>query len=118
MCPYPVEEFNNFLHGPVLSHVEAIDRRGERAPFVRSTFGPGFWVFTEGDLVQQALQSPQRFSSSVVTPLEPDPQYLWIPEMLDPPELNRPGIRGGSLPWKRGSEHGNYRCAAEAAEVP
>lgn len=24
-CPYPVEEFNNYLRGPVLSHVEAID---------------------------------------------------------------------------------------------
>jgi cytochrome P450 len=86
VCPYPVEEFNNFLHGPVLSHVEGIDRLRERAPFIRSTFGPGFWVLTDGDLVQQALQNPQKFSSSVVTPLDPDPQYKWIPEMLDPPE--------------------------------
>ncbi len=86
ICPYPVEEFNNFLHGPALSHVEAIDRLRERAPFIRSTFGPGFWVLTDGDLVQQALQNPQIFSSSVVTPLDPDPQYKWIPEMLDPPE--------------------------------
>jgi len=35
---YPVEEFNNFLHGPVLSHVEAIDALRDRHAFVRSTY--------------------------------------------------------------------------------
>lgn len=85
-CPYPVEEFNNFEHGAVLSHVETIDRLRDRAPFIRSTFGPGFWVLTDGELVQHALQRPDVFSSSVVTPLDPEPQYQWIPEMLDPPE--------------------------------
>lgn len=85
-CPYPVEEFNNNLHGPVLSHVEGIDQLRERAPFIRSSYGPGFWVLTEGNLVQEALQRPDVFSSSVVTVLDPDPQYKWIPEMLDPPE--------------------------------
>ncbi|MCU1345917.1 MAG: cytochrome [Acidimicrobiia bacterium] len=85
-CPYPVEEFNNYLHGPVLSHVETIDRLRDRAPFIRSTFGPGFWVLNDGGLVREALQRPDLFSSSVVTVLDPDPQYKWIPEMLDPPE--------------------------------
>lgn len=81
-----MEEFNNFLHGPVLSHVEAIDRLRDRAPFIRSTFGPGFWVMTDGDAIREAMQHPELFSSSAVTPLDPDPQYMWIPEMLDPPE--------------------------------
>jgi len=31
--------------------------------------------------------------------------------------LIRPGIRGCSLPWKRGWSYGNHRCAAWAAEV-
>jgi len=82
---YPELDFNNYLQGPVLSHVEAIDAlRSHQA--VRSTFGMGFWVLTDGELVRQALHDPGVFSSSVVTPLEPDPPYKWIPEMLDPPE--------------------------------
>jgi cytochrome P450 len=83
----PVLEFNNFLSGPVLSHVEAVDDLRGHGPFVRSTFGPaGFWVFTESEMIRSAFQHPELFSSSVVTPLEADPPYKWIPEMLDPPE--------------------------------
>jgi len=83
---YPVREFNNFLHGPVLSHVEAIDALRDEHAFVRSTYARGFWILVNGDLVRDALQHPELFSSSVVTPLDPDPPYKWIPEMLDPPE--------------------------------
>ncbi len=84
---YPVLDFNNFLAGPVLSHVQAIDALRDQHDFVRSTFGPrGFWVLTKSDMVRDALQHPDVFSSSVVTPLEEDPPYKWIPEMLDPPE--------------------------------
>ncbi|HEY6624621.1 MAG TPA: cytochrome P450 [Acidimicrobiales bacterium] len=83
----PAFEFNNFLAGPVLSHIEGIDELRALHPIVRSTFGPkGFWVITESQLVREALQQPHIFSSSVVTPLEEDPPYKWIPEMLDPPE--------------------------------
>ncbi|MFI5041207.1 MAG: cytochrome P450 [Acidimicrobiales bacterium] len=83
---YPVMEFNNFLRGPVLSHVEAIDALRDKHAFIRSTYDRGFWVLTRAELVRDALQRPEIFSSSVVTPLEADPPYKWIPEMLDPPE--------------------------------
>ena len=83
---YPIEEFNNFLHGPVLSHVETIDALRDEHRFIRSTYDRGFWVLTNAELVRDALQQPDVFSSSVVTPLDPDPPYKWIPEMLDPPE--------------------------------
>lgn len=85
---YAVVDFNNFQAGPVLSHVETLDAfRREHPSFFRSTFGPkGFWVFTDPALVRDALHHPETFSSSVVTPLEDDPPYKWIPEMLDPPE--------------------------------
>jgi len=74
------------LPGPALSHIEAIDRLREEHPFIRSTHQTGFWVLTGSDLIRDALQHPQVFSSTVVTPLESDPPYKWIPEMLDPPE--------------------------------
>jgi cytochrome P450 len=84
---YPVMEFNNFETGPVMSHIEDIDKLRAIHPFVRSTFGPtGFWVLTESGAIREALQHPEIFSSTVVTPLEADPPYRWIPEMLDPPE--------------------------------
>src|SRR6202034_1755632 len=85
-CRYPVEEINNFFTGPVLSHAAAVDRLREQNPFMRSTHESGYWVFTDGKLILEALQNPDIFSSSVVTPLESDPPYKWIPEMLDPPE--------------------------------
>ncbi len=53
---------------------------------MRSTYGNGFWVFTNATLIREALQRPDVFSSTVVTVHDPDPPYRWIPEMLDPPE--------------------------------
>ena len=83
---YPVLAFNEATTGPVLSHAEEIDALRAEHPFVRSTHGDGFWVFTSADLIRDALQHPGVFSSTVVTVHDPDPPYKWIPEMLDPPE--------------------------------
>ena len=83
---YPVRAFNEATTGPVLSHAEEIDALRAEHPFVRSTHGDGFWVFTDADLIRDALQHPGVFSSTVVTVHDPDPPYKWIPEMLDPPE--------------------------------
>ena len=83
---YPVLAFNEATTGPVLSHAEEIDALRAEHPFVRSTHGDGFWVFTSADLIRDALQHPGVFSSTVVTVHDADPPYKWIPEMLDPPE--------------------------------
>ena len=85
-CPYPVREFNNATTGPVLSHAEEIDALRAEYPFMRSTFANGFWVMAGAELIRDALQQPETFSSTVVTVLDSDPPYKWIPEMLDPPE--------------------------------
>jgi cytochrome P450 len=84
--PYPVLEFNNATTGPVLSHAEEIDALRQEHPFLRSTYATGFWVMTGAEVIRDALQHPDTFSSTVVTVLDPDPPYKWIPEMLDPPE--------------------------------
>jgi cytochrome P450 len=86
MLGYPVREFSHLEPGPVLSHVEAVDRLRELHPFVRSTDRAGFWVLTTAELVHDALRRADVFSSSVVTVHDPDPPFTWIPEMLDPPE--------------------------------
>ncbi len=46
---YPVRAFNEATTGPVLSHAEEIDALRREHPFVRSTYGNGFWVFTSAD---------------------------------------------------------------------
>jgi cytochrome P450 len=86
-CPYPVHDFDTGTTArQVLSHAEEIDQFRVEHPFFRSTNGNGFWVFTDAELIRDALQHPAMFSSSVVTVQDPDPPYKWIPEMLDPPE--------------------------------
>jgi cytochrome P450 len=86
-CPAGHYDFTG--KGPVLSHLEALDRLRELHPVVRSTFGVGFYVLTDSSGVRDALQRPAVFSSSIIRPYEPDPPYKWIPEMLDPPEHTR-----------------------------
>ena len=42
-------------------------------------------MFTDAEVIREGLQHPELFSSSSVDLHDPDPPYLWIPEMLDPP---------------------------------
>ncbi|WP_416967989.1 cytochrome P450 [Streptomyces sp. 4F14] len=81
----PAYRFDNRLGGPVLSHQERWDEIAGSHGGFRSTTARGYWVVTDGPAVQQALQDWRTFSNRSVTALEPDPKFLWIPEMLDPP---------------------------------
>ncbi|MGW2048898.1 cytochrome P450 [Streptomyces sp. NPDC001858] len=81
----PAYHFDNRLGGPVLSHQERWDEIAGTHSGFRSTVARGYWVVTDGPEVQQALQDWRTFSNKSVTVLEPDPKFLWIPEMLDPP---------------------------------
>jgi cytochrome P450 len=66
--------------------------RAQNRPAVWSEDGPGYWVFTDGEVILSGLQQPELWSSRVMVPNEPDPPYRWIPIMLDPPE---------HTPWRR-----------------
>lgn len=81
----PAYHFDNRLGGPVLSHQERWDEIAGTHSGFRSTVARGFWVVTDGPEVQKALQDWRTYSNKSVTVLEPDPKFLWIPEMLDPP---------------------------------
>jgi len=86
----PTTEYNPALVQPVLGHARKLDSLRETyQPFFRSSFRDGFWVFTDSDAIRDGLQHPDLFSSRSVDLYDPDPQYLWIPEMLDPPEHTR-----------------------------
>ncbi len=82
----PTVDFDNNKILPILGHTrELVEFQEEYRPFLRSSHGRGFWVFTDGDVIREGLQRPDLFSSSSVDLQDPDPPYLWIPEMLDPP---------------------------------
>ncbi|WP_280231715.1 cytochrome P450 [Nocardia cyriacigeorgica] len=79
----PVLNFNYRELKPVGTWHATYDRLRAEAPLYRNEFGPGFWSVVNYEGILHILQRPEIFSNSVVTPLDPDPQYKWIPEMLD-----------------------------------
>ncbi|WP_220187854.1 cytochrome P450 [Pseudonocardia pini] len=55
-------------------------------PAARSEEAGGYLIFTDQETILAGLQQPDLWSSSVIVATEPNPQYKWIPVMLDPPE--------------------------------
>jgi cytochrome P450 len=47
--------------------------------------GHEFWLVTRMADIRHAMQHPEIYSNSAVAVPDPDPQYMMIPEMLDPP---------------------------------
>jgi cytochrome P450 len=98
-----VLDYNPYLIEPVHSHVHKMDELREQHPYFKSSLGPGFWNLTRMDLVREAFQNPQLFSSTAVIPIEPDPLFQMIPIMLDPPrhtkwrQLTAPAFSPGSI---------------------
>lgn len=68
---------------PAGDHFSTYDELRARSPWYHNDFGPGFWEMVNYEGILHVMQDPQTFSNSVVTALDPDPQYKWIPEMLD-----------------------------------
>ncbi|TDV56005.1 cytochrome P450 [Actinophytocola oryzae] len=102
--------YDNTAGGPLGSHHERWDAIAAVHSGFRSSVSRGFWVVTDGEAVQTALQDWRTFSSSSVTALDPDPKFLWIPEMLDPPVHTQ---------WRRllGREFSPSAVAAREPEV-
>jgi len=85
---YPLLDYK-FMRGPDAggSNFLRLDECQRRArPFFRANDERQYWVFTDHDVILEALQDPALFSNAAVVPLEPDPPYKWIPMMVDPPE--------------------------------
>ncbi|WP_020105331.1 cytochrome P450 [Nocardia sp. 348MFTsu5.1] len=106
----PAYHFDNRVGGPVMSHQQRWDEMAGAHSGFRSTISKGYWVVTESDAVQEALQDWGTFSNKSVTALEANPKFLWIPEMLDPPVHTT---------WRRllGNAFSPKTIAAREAEV-
>jgi len=68
---------------PAGDHFRRFDELRERFAFFKSTADQGWWTVTRADLIREAFQRADIFSSAAVVVSDPDPAYLWIPEMLD-----------------------------------
>jgi cytochrome P450 len=79
----PVHNFNYTENKPVGTWLDTYDKLREDSPLYWNEFGPGFWTVVNYEGILEVLQKADVFSNSVVTALDPDPQYKWIPEMLD-----------------------------------
>jgi cytochrome P450 len=79
----PVLNFDYTAAKPAGTWLKTYDELREQFPWFRNEFGPGFWTVVNHEGILQIMQDPETFSNSVVTALDPNPPYKWIPEMLD-----------------------------------
>src|SRR3569623_1757982 len=79
----------DFMPGDKLLVLGSAQRRDEfrrQTPIFKSNrTTDGFWAITRVDDIRMALQDPATFSSSSTVVDDPNPPYLWVPQMLDPP---------------------------------
>ena len=65
-------------------HFDNFDRKREEAPVHQGLANNhDFFLITRMDDIRSSFQNAKVFSNRSVVPSEPDPPYLWIPEMLD-----------------------------------
>jgi cytochrome P450 len=85
-CPFVNFDDLNPPESEALWHFDNFDRlRSDSRAYFGDARGTEFWMLTRIEDIRKAFQAPGTFSSRAVVPADPDPPYMWIPEMLDPP---------------------------------
>ncbi|MCW2524116.1 MAG: cytochrome [Frankiales bacterium] len=85
-CPFINYSDIATADSPALAHFNKFDQLRDEAPLhFGDALGQEFWLATRMADMREAYQNPQVFSSSAISMWDADPQYMWIPEMLDPP---------------------------------
>jgi cytochrome P450 len=65
-------------------HFANFDAKREEAPVHQGKAGDyDYFLITRMADIRANFQNPKVFSSTAVVPADPDPPYMWIPEMLD-----------------------------------
>ena len=82
----PVVHFDYTTPKPAGTYFTEFDKLRGETEVAYSTYGPGFWMLLTADLVREAYQTPEIFSSSATIPTVPHPDWQWIPTMIDPPK--------------------------------
>ena len=71
---------------PGRTFFEQLDELRREHKVFRSSEGDGYWVLTRHEAIVEALNRPDLFSSCANVPTIPNPDFHWIPVMLDPPQ--------------------------------
>ncbi|GAB2483215.1 cytochrome P450 family protein [Jatrophihabitans fulvus] len=83
-CPVIHFEYAPTVH-PGEDYFDQLQRARRTGPVFRSDEAQGYWVLAKSEYIVEALQQPDVFSSSATIPIFPNPDYKWIPIMIDPP---------------------------------
>jgi cytochrome P450 len=82
----PVTHFHEVNMGtaPAGAHFDNFDAKREAAPVHTGLANTNqYFLITRMADIRKAFQTAEIFSNTAVTPMEPNPQFRWIPEMLD-----------------------------------
>jgi cytochrome P450 len=79
----PVQNFDHKAKKPAGSWWQTYDDLRAQSPWFRNEYGPGFWTMVNHEGILSILQDPATFSNSAISPVDPDPPFKLIPEMLD-----------------------------------
>jgi cytochrome P450 len=83
-CPIAHFQEVNTGNAPAGWHFDNFSRLREQAPVLTGLANNHqYYLVTRGHDIRSAFQNAGLFSSTAVTPMEPNPQFRWIPEMLD-----------------------------------
>jgi cytochrome P450 len=82
-----LEEINTPTSGPCehFARYDELRAKGDVHFGLAGADNNPFWLVSRIEDIRTCLADPSTFSNSAVTPDTPNPPYLWIPEMLDPP---------------------------------
>jgi cytochrome P450 len=84
--PVRFADVNGAVKTPPGAHFAKFDQLREQGPIHwGDASGNPYWLVSDADLIRDAFQDPATYSNSAATPDQPNPSYLWIPEMLDAP---------------------------------
>jgi cytochrome P450 len=79
----PVLNFNYTVKQPAGTWFAKYDEFREESPIYWNDFATGYWTLTRNSDILGVLQDSENFSNSSVSVLAPNPDYMWIPMMLD-----------------------------------
>lgn len=71
---------------PAGEYYRELDDLREASPAYWNTSGKGFWMLTRFNDMREAYQNGAVFSSESIIVNDPDPQYMWIPTLVDGPD--------------------------------
>ncbi len=82
----PIIDYDHSKRSAPLAHWTRLDEFAKQAPIVWNDFGPGFWMVMDYELVKEAYQTPEIFTSDSIIATDPNPQHQWIPTMVNAPD--------------------------------